>query len=219
MITHTNDSHQIPRENKTKSKLQIKKKNCQKFKFRNYARNFTCTRHLLKLLDNMYKYEMDPTKTVGTSKWMRDGRTEWNQYTPPPTTTSLCRGYNDDPIHRCRYAAPSLNVLSHQSPVTHLCISKLDYLYLTSHYLNQYSIIFIRNICQWNFIWKWKVFIQENAFENLPQPQCVKTPLLEWPLDSPDPYTEETAPIPCLLVSLSCHQETSGALLSKWSWM
>ena len=42
----------------------------------------------LKLLDKMYKYEIDPTRTVGTTEqtWMRegrkDGRTEWNQYIP-----------------------------------------------------------------------------------------------------------------------------------------
>ena len=39
----------------------------------------------------MYKYEMDPTRTVGTTERTRDagrmdrrtdGRTEWNQYTP-----------------------------------------------------------------------------------------------------------------------------------------
>ena len=52
--------------------------------------------HLLKLLDKMYKYEMDPTRTVGATErthdagWT-DGQTnkrtdrpmEWNQYTPP----------------------------------------------------------------------------------------------------------------------------------------
>ena len=37
MITHTSDSHQIASQNKTESKLQIKK-NCQKFKF---CKNFT----------------------------------------------------------------------------------------------------------------------------------------------------------------------------------
>ena len=35
----------------------------------------------------MYKYEMDPTRTVGATEQTRyagrmDGRTEWNQYTP-----------------------------------------------------------------------------------------------------------------------------------------
>ena len=40
MITHTSDSHQIPSQNKTNSKLQIYK-NCQKFKFWNFAKNFT----------------------------------------------------------------------------------------------------------------------------------------------------------------------------------
>ena len=40
--------------------------------------------HLLKLLDKMYKYEMDPTRTVGAKERTRDaGQTnEWNQYTP-----------------------------------------------------------------------------------------------------------------------------------------
>ena len=36
--------------------------------------------HLLKLLDKMHKYEMDPTRTVGTTEWTqnagrKDGRT------------------------------------------------------------------------------------------------------------------------------------------------
>ena len=47
--------------------------------------------HLLKLLDKMYKYEMDPTRTVdatertwdaGRTDGQTDGRMEWNQYTP-----------------------------------------------------------------------------------------------------------------------------------------
>ena len=51
--------------------------------------------HLLKLLDKMYKYEISPTGTVGTTERTRDagrtdgrtdrrtdGWTEWNQYTP-----------------------------------------------------------------------------------------------------------------------------------------
>ena len=41
---------------------------------------------LLKLLDKMYKYEMDPTRTVGAIERTRDagrtdGQTEWNQFT------------------------------------------------------------------------------------------------------------------------------------------
>ena len=52
------------------------------------------------LLDKMYKYEMDPTRTLGATEQTRnvertdgwtDGRTEWNQYTPQ----QLCSaGYN-----------------------------------------------------------------------------------------------------------------------------
>ena len=41
--------------------------------------------NLLKLFDNMYKYQMNSTRTVGATSWKltRDAwRTEWNQYTP-----------------------------------------------------------------------------------------------------------------------------------------
>ena len=47
--------------------------------------------HLLKWFDKMYKYGMDPTRTVGVTERTRDvrradgpmdGRTEWKQYTP-----------------------------------------------------------------------------------------------------------------------------------------
>ena len=54
------------------------------------------TTHLLKLLDKMHKYEMDPIRTVGATEQTRDagrmdGRTEWNQYTP---NNFVVRGYN-----------------------------------------------------------------------------------------------------------------------------
>ena len=49
------------------------------------------TTHLLKLLDKMYEYEMDPTRNVGVTERTRDaeqmdGRTDrqTNGYTPPP---------------------------------------------------------------------------------------------------------------------------------------
>ena len=59
----------------------------------------------MKLLGKMYKYEMDPTRTVGATEqtcdveWTRDGRTDkrtdgrmkWNQYTP---NNFVVRGYN-----------------------------------------------------------------------------------------------------------------------------
>ena len=50
------------------------------------------TTHLLTLLDKVYKYEMDPTRTEGAREQTRDagrtdGRTQWNQYTPAPTPT------------------------------------------------------------------------------------------------------------------------------------
>ena len=49
MITPTSDSHQIPSQNMTKSKLQILE-NCQKFKILQETLHAT---HLLKLLDKM----------------------------------------------------------------------------------------------------------------------------------------------------------------------
>ena len=72
MITHTSDSHYIPSQNKTKSKLQIAKTN-----FEILPETLHAT-HLLKLLDKMYKYKMDPTKTVGATERTRDkdGRTD-----------------------------------------------------------------------------------------------------------------------------------------------
>ena len=93
MITHTSDSHQIPSQRKTKSKLQILQETLH-------------ATHLLRLLDKMCKYEMDQTRTVGATERTRDvgqtygrtdrqtdGRTEWNQYTPP--TNLLCGGYSN----------------------------------------------------------------------------------------------------------------------------
>ena len=60
----------------TKSKFQILI-NCQKFIFFcNRAKTLHAT-HLLKLLDKMYKYEMDPTRIVGATERTPDaGRTD-----------------------------------------------------------------------------------------------------------------------------------------------
>ena len=63
MITHTSDSHQIPSEKKTKSKLQIWKKNAKNSTLLILPDTSHAT-HLLKLLDTMYNYEMDPTRTA-----------------------------------------------------------------------------------------------------------------------------------------------------------
>ena len=62
MITHTSDSHQFPCQNKTNfGILQV---------------TLHAT-HLLKLLDKMNEYEMDPTRTVGATERTRDaGRTD-----------------------------------------------------------------------------------------------------------------------------------------------
>ena len=71
MITHTSDSHQIPSQNKTKSKLQI-----------------------WKIAKNSMEMEMDPIKTVGATErtrdvgWM-DGLTDERSKTNIPQTTSF----------------------------------------------------------------------------------------------------------------------------------
>ena len=58
------------------------------------------TTHLLTMLDKVYKYEMDPTRTEGAREQTRaagrtdgqtDGRTQWNQYTLAPTPTPHTR--------------------------------------------------------------------------------------------------------------------------------
>ena len=70
MITHTNDWHQIPSQNKTKSNLQMSKK-LPKIQI---LQETLHTTQLRKLLDKMCKYEMDPTRTVGATELIRDVR-------------------------------------------------------------------------------------------------------------------------------------------------
>ena len=60
---------------------QVKTRQSQSYKFQKIAINSNFeilqeilhTTHLLKLLGKMYKYEMDPTKTVGATEQTRDG--------------------------------------------------------------------------------------------------------------------------------------------------
>ena len=89
MITH--DSHQIPSQNKT----------IQSYKFWKIAKNSHFeslhstlhTTNLLKLLDKMHKYEMDPTRTVGATERKQDaGRTDGPSETNiPPNNFALRR--------------------------------------------------------------------------------------------------------------------------------
>ena len=81
MITHTIESYWIPSQKKTKSKLQIEKRTLH-------------ATHLLKLLDKMCNYEIDPSIVEDTERTrfcpQTDRRTRWYQYTP--LSTSLKRG-------------------------------------------------------------------------------------------------------------------------------
>ena len=90
MITHTSDSYQIPCQKKTKSKLQIPTI-CQKFKFWKFTITLTGLHatHRLKMLDKMYKYEMDPTSIVEDTERTRlcpqtDGKTGGQRETSIP---------------------------------------------------------------------------------------------------------------------------------------
>ena len=101
MITHTSDSHQIPSQKKTKSKLWILK-NYQNFLILQETLHAT---HLLRLLDKMCKYEMDPTRTVGTTErtpdtGRTDRRTDGVKPIYPPYNL-VVRGYNDTCIYIC----------------------------------------------------------------------------------------------------------------------
>ena len=114
MITHTGDSHQIPGHKKTKSKLEIPKI-CQKFKFYKFAitqgymwhtfwsclircANMKWIRLLLCKIQNGHGFVHRRTDVYGEidciingqTDGLTDGRTTWNQYTPP--STSLKRG-------------------------------------------------------------------------------------------------------------------------------
>ena len=80
---------------------QVKTRQSQSYKSYKIAKNSHLkklqktlhTTHLLKLLDKMYKYEMDPTRTVGTTEQTRDaGRTDGQSETNIPPTTLMCGG-------------------------------------------------------------------------------------------------------------------------------
>ena len=101
MITHTSDSHQIQSQDKTKSKLQVLK-NCQKS-------------------NKMYKYEMDPTRTVGATEptWdagqtegqtegQTDGRSETNI---PPQQLHCARGIITSKLMLYAYALKRTEII------------------------------------------------------------------------------------------------------------
>ena len=90
MITHTSDSHQIPSQKKTKSKLQILK-NCQKFKFWNFASNFIRDKpsevawwcvNMKWIQPELYALQsghgMRDRRTDGQMDGQTDGQMEWN---------------------------------------------------------------------------------------------------------------------------------------------
>ena len=78
---------------------QVRRRQSQSYKFKEFAKmsifqilkQTLHTTHLLKLLDKMFKYEMDPMSIFEDTERTRfcphtdrqtDGQTRWNQYTP-----------------------------------------------------------------------------------------------------------------------------------------
>ena len=129
MITHTGDSHQIPSQKKTESKLQI----LEIVKDSNFEilQATLHTTHLLKLLDKMYKYEMDLIRTVGALERTRnagwtDGQTDGvkpiDTPPPPPATTTTTSLYNDECCENCRTAYANNNFISKSESKSVICI-------------------------------------------------------------------------------------------------
>ena len=84
-----------------------KSRQSQTYKFQKIAKNSNFeilqdvlhATHFLKLLDKMYKYEMDPTRTVGATEWtldagrtdrQKDGRTDRQSETNIPPQQLCC---------------------------------------------------------------------------------------------------------------------------------
>ena len=98
MITHTSDSHQIPSQNKTKSKLQILK-NCRKFKLCNFAKKlymwhtfWSCLIRCInmKWIQPELQALQERTRDAGGTDRRTDGQNETNI-----PSQQLCRGYNN----------------------------------------------------------------------------------------------------------------------------
>ena len=87
MITHIGYSHQIPKQDKVKVTHLKKMPNIK------ILQETLHVTHLLKLLDEMYKYEVNPTRTVGATERTRDaGRTDGRSETNISPTISLYGG-------------------------------------------------------------------------------------------------------------------------------
>ena len=95
---------------------RVKRRQSQSYKFQQIAKNSNFqifhetlhATHLLKLLDKMCKYEIDPTRTVGATERTQDAgrtdgqtdrRTDGRSETNIPPTTSLRRVYNKFFVH------------------------------------------------------------------------------------------------------------------------
>ena len=83
---------------------QVKTRQGQSYKFEKIAKNSNIeifqetlhVTHLLKLPDKMYKYEKDPTRTVGATEWKQDaGQMDGRSETNIPHNNFVVRGYNN----------------------------------------------------------------------------------------------------------------------------
>ena len=84
----------VSSQNMTKSKLQIWSI-CPNFKFWNFVKKTLYITHLLKLLDKMCKYEMDPVSIVED--------TEWTQFCPQTNRPTDGQGETSIPRFQLRW--------------------------------------------------------------------------------------------------------------------
>ena len=118
-ITHTHPPPWLPILG-IHIRSQVETRQSQSYKFlkiaknSNFEINFTHA-NLLKLLDKMYKYEMDPTRTVGATERTRDAwpTDRWRETNIPPPP----RGYKNAQLH----------VQNHSISILHNVYGVLDY--------------------------------------------------------------------------------------------
>ena len=136
MITHTSDSHQIPSQSKTKSKLHIK---------------IRCI--------NM-KWIQPELWVLQSGHGMRDGRTDGQNETNIPPSTLLCEGYNKYVTDG--YVKLKSNELWWWS-LTHLPLDKMATI-LQRTFSNAFSWMEIRLRFHWNLFLGLELTIFQHLF-------------------------------------------------------
>ena len=109
--------------------------------------------YLMKLLNKMYKYEIDPTRTLGATErtcdaGQMDGRTDRRtdgvKLIYPPPTTLLCGVYNKAAL----WLSHLHSDISYYGKITHLCINEPELNHICSsssqlHFLCHYGYSYV----------------------------------------------------------------------------